>query len=92
MTLKIERIVRGADAVLLRLCGRVEEKHLSTITELIEQETRPVIFDLEEVQLVDRETVILLAHCELKGITLTNCPSFLREWVIEEKRRIDMES
>lgn len=90
MTLKIERIVRGSDAVALRLCGRIEVEHLSTITELIEQETGPVIFDLEEVQLVDRETVILLARCELKGITLTNCPGFLREWLIEEKRRIDV--
>ena len=91
MTLRIERIVRGDDAVVFHMCGRIEVEHLSTITELIEQETRPVIFDLEEVQLVGRETVVLLAHCELKGITLTNCPTFLREWVLEEKRRIDME-
>jgi len=90
MTLKIERLVRGADAVVLRLCGRIEVKHLSTITELIEQESEPVIFDLEEVQLVDREAVLLLERCERKGITLSNCPGFLREWLNEEKRCIDM--
>lgn len=91
MTCKIERVVSGENAVVFRVCGRIQAEHLSAITELMGQESRPIRFDLEEMELVDRETVSFLAVCELKGITLTNCPAFLREWVNEEKRRIPAE-
>jgi hypothetical protein len=87
MTCKIERIVSGGDTVIFRVCGRIQVEHLSAIAELIGQESQPIRFDLEEMQLVDREAVSFLAACELNGITLTNCPAFLREWVTEEKRR-----
>jgi hypothetical protein len=91
MTCKIERLVRGENTVVLRVCGRIQVEHLNTIKDLIERESRSVLFDLEEVMLVDREAVNLLALCELKGITLTNCPAFLREWVTGERRRMAAE-
>jgi hypothetical protein len=91
MTCKIERLVSSEDTVVLRVCGRIQVEHLNIIKDLIERESRSVLFDLEEVMLVDREAVNLLALCELKGITLTNCPAFLREWVTEERRRMAAE-
>ena len=91
MTCKIERLVSSEDTVVLRVCGRIQVEHLNTIKESIEQEGRSVVLDLEEVMLVDREAVNLLALCELKGIPLTNCPAFLREWVSEERRRMAAE-
>jgi len=54
---------------------------VSTIEELLAQETDPVILDLAEVTLVDRETVRFLAACNVRGIGFRNCPEFIREWI-----------
>jgi hypothetical protein len=51
------------------------------IEELIAKETDPVILDLAEVTLVEREVVRFLAACDVKGIGLRNCPGFIREWM-----------
>jgi hypothetical protein len=51
------------------------------LRELIAKETGPVILDLVEVTLVDREAVRLLAACDARGIVLRNCPAFIREWM-----------
>ncbi|HEV8487370.1 MAG TPA: hypothetical protein VGV87_27730 [Blastocatellia bacterium] len=42
---------------------------------------------LEEVTLVDRDIVQLLARCEAKGIELLNCPPYVREWISRESSR-----
>ena len=88
MTCKIERFVGSWNRVVLRVCGRIQMEHLSTIDELINQENGNAAFDLEEVTLVDREAVNLLAVYEIKGIELRNCPPFLREWVAAEELRL----
>jgi hypothetical protein len=51
------------------------------IDELIAQEANPVVLDLAEVTLVDREAVRFLAACDVRGIGLRNCPEFIREWI-----------
>jgi hypothetical protein len=33
------------------------------------------------VRLVDREAVRFLASCEARGIRLTSCPPYIREWI-----------
>jgi hypothetical protein len=88
MTCKIERLASKGNTIMLRLCGWIQEEHVKTIRELIEQETGKVALDLTEMTLVDRDVVNFLATCELKGIELRNCPAFLREWVTSEKLRI----
>lgn len=84
MTYKIERFSEGT-TVVLRVSGRIRAEYLSTIKEMIEHETGRVALDLTEVTLVDRDAVPFLAAHELKGIELTNCPAFLREWIDKEK-------
>jgi hypothetical protein len=54
---------------------------------LVEREKGGVALDLEEVILVDREAVMLLAHSEANGIELRNCPAYIREWVARERAR-----
>lgn len=84
MHCRIERIVTEGITVLLvsgRLCGQ----HVDTLRELLEQESGIVAIDLEDVLLVDREAVTLLAISERRGIELTNCPAYVREWVVREK-------
>ena len=83
MSCKIERHVE--QFVVLRLCGRIDREDLDTFREAIGREKGPVVIDLTEVTLVDREAVTLLANCELNGIGLRNCPAYLREWVTKER-------
>ena len=87
MTCKIERLEAGEGEVVLRVCGRVQAEHMSTIEELIGAETVLVALDLTEVTLVDRDVVTLLALTGRKGVELRNCPAFLREWIASEQQR-----
>jgi hypothetical protein len=65
------------------LSGRVEEEHLQELQNLLATEgsSDRVMFDLEELRLVDRKVVKFLAACESQGIQLKNCPSYVREWI-----------
>ncbi len=40
--------------------------------------------DLEEVSLVDVESVRFLVSCELAGVELQHCPPYVREWMSRE--------
>ena len=84
MSCMIERLVVGEDAAVLRVCGRIQVEHVSTLQKLIGRES-VVALDLAEVTLVDRDAVTFLAACELQGIELRNCPAFLQCWVASER-------
>jgi len=79
------RILRSAvdGRVVFALSGHIKEEHVSELTELIgsEKDLSLVFLDLEEVRLVHREAVRFLGACEARGITLMNCPAFVREWI-----------
>jgi hypothetical protein len=49
---------------------------------------RPIVLDLKDLLLVDREAVRFLHRCEGKGIVLRNCPPYVRGWMVcgEEQR------
>ena len=80
MTCKVVRLVER-DQLVLHMSGHLQKVHVSMIEELIAKETDPVILDLAEVTLVDREAVKFLAACDVRGIELRNCPEFIREWI-----------
>jgi hypothetical protein len=48
---------------------------------------QPVMFDLQDVTLVNQDVVTFLADCETKGIKLERCPLHIRNWIDQEKRR-----
>ncbi len=78
------RIRRSEDAgsVICALSGRIEETDVPDLKNLVEAETAVAItIDLSEVRLVDRQAVKFLAACETRGITLRNCPAYIREWI-----------
>ena len=52
----------------------------------VEGSATAIALDLEQVRLVDRDAVHFLATCEAKGIEFRNCPPFVREWMLSEKR------
>jgi hypothetical protein len=42
---------------------------------------------LDQVRLVDRETVKFLKQCEADGAKLENCPAYIREWMEKERNQ-----
>lgn len=77
-----------AGRVVFALSGRIEERHIAELQELLDAETnaQPMTLDLGEVKLVDSGAVGFLAACESKGIKLEHCPAYIREWVTRERR------
>ncbi|MGA3242522.1 MAG: hypothetical protein ABSG03_40280 [Bryobacteraceae bacterium] len=51
------------------------------INDLLTKETDPVVLDLGEVILAEREAVKFLATLDARGVGLRNCPGFIREWM-----------
>jgi anti-anti-sigma regulatory factor len=79
--LKIRRLANGD--VVFTVSGRLGGDNVSELTALLAAEAakRPLVLDLTDVVRVDRETVQFLRQCEGKGITLRNCPLYIREWI-----------
>jgi hypothetical protein len=71
------------DLAIFAISGRIEERNVPELEQLIDGEWKvgDITFDLEEVRLVDREAVRFLAACEIRGIKLKNCPSYIRQWI-----------
>jgi anti-anti-sigma regulatory factor len=86
MTLRIQRAEDG-DHVLFNLSGRIKAEHVAEIQRLCELEVNGhrLVLDLKEVTLVDRDAVEFLASCEVGGTRLTNCPPYIREWILRER-------
>ena len=83
MVLKIDRSADGKYLVL-RLSGRMQSEHVEHLKAQIEG-SAPVVLDLEDVKLVDREVVRFLAVCEANGTELRHCSPYIREWIAKEK-------
>jgi hypothetical protein len=86
MSCKIDRILTDENLTVLIVTGRIAGEHVETLRRLLEQEVAAPVVDLQNVLLVDREAVKLLALIEAKGSELRNCPLYVREWVTRERR------
>ena len=85
MNYRITRLITAEGRVVFRLSGRIQWHALDTLRDLLGEEKCEVAIDLEEVGLVDRETVIFLTATETSGVALRNCPTYIREWIEREK-------
>jgi len=85
MSCRIDRLVSGANLIVLRISGGITGENVDMLRDLLGQERDTVAIDLKDVLLVDREAVKLLASSEANGIELRNCPAYIREWVEREK-------
>ena len=83
---KIKRLTDGEVAVL-GISGRIEAQELAHLRETLASEGShaSVSLDLSDLRLVDQASVSFLAHCEMAGATLRNCPAYIREWINREK-------
>jgi len=82
--LKIQR-KSNAD-VILTLSGRLQADNVGELSAVLEGELsgRRVVLDLNDVVLVDSETVRFLRARARDGIALRNCPRYIREWIARE--------
>ena len=83
--LKIQRKANGD--VVLTLSGRLDADSLSELSTALDAEPSgpAVLLDLKDVVLVDRNTVQFLRARERDGITLRNCPPYIRAWMEREE-------
>ncbi len=83
---KIKRLTDGEEAVL-GISGRIEAQELAHLRETLASvgPHASVSLDLSDLKLVDQASVSFLAHCEMAGATLRNCPAYIREWINREK-------
>ena len=84
--LKIQRSEKGR--VVFALSGRMNEDDLAELETLInsENDRRHLVLDLKDVTLVGGDAINFLARCEANGITLQNCPAYVREWITRQRR------
>jgi hypothetical protein len=82
--IRIETSVRR-DRVIFAVIGRIESNDLPELKRVIESHSPPVILDLKGVRLVDRDVVTFLANFETDNATITNCPTYIREWIRRER-------
>jgi hypothetical protein len=76
MTFRIDRFVSEENAIVLRVCGRMEIECLNTINELIEEETAKLALDLSEVTLANRDAATFLTILRAQGYRTQELPSF----------------
>jgi hypothetical protein len=84
--LRIQR--SGNGQVVFTLSGRMEEENIADLETLIRSEADgcSMALDLKNVTLVGRDAIGFLNRCETDGITLKNCPGYVREWITRERR------
>lgn len=83
--LRIKRATNEEDVLLVS--GQIDAETLSELRNVIESEDadRPIVLDLRELTLVDRDAVKFLERCEFLRVQLKNCPAYVREWITRER-------
>jgi hypothetical protein len=84
MTLRIERSVRQG-IMVFTLSGHMKAEEVAELKALFDADYRTIVLDLQDVRLADRDAVRFLRACERDGMTLENCPAYVREWMEREK-------
>ncbi|HST12327.1 MAG TPA: hypothetical protein VLL05_18275 [Terriglobales bacterium] len=85
--LKIQRLTNRQ--TVFSLSGRMKKEHIVELEKLLEAEPagRPVILDLKDLILAGQDEIDFFAQCEERGITLTNCAPYIREWVTRQRQK-----
>ena len=87
--MRIERRSKGKSSTNLKLSGRMQADGLAELLGEIEKCTPRPSLDLEEVNLLDRDSVRFLIRCESKGVQLVNCSLYVREWITRERGQMN---
>ena len=82
--MKIETATDGP-AVILRLVGRLESTYLDELQAELRKHRLPLVFDLDQVTLVDDGVVRFFIACQVQGIELVHCAPYIREWMRSQR-------
>ena len=90
MTLRIQRSIES-ELMIFKLTGRIQAADVPELLSLLRAESsgHPILLDLTDVKLVDRDAVLFLALSEATGAQLRNCSAYIREWITQEKSAIN---
>ena len=83
--LKIQRSSNGQ--VVLALSGQIDDQDITELETQIrsEEKGRLIVLDLKDLTLVSRDAISFLERCEADGVTLMNCPGYIREWITRQR-------
>jgi hypothetical protein len=83
--LRIQRSSNGQ--VVFTLSGRIDEEHIAELEQLIRSEPnrRRIVLDLKDLTLGGQDAITFLGRCETDGVTLKNCPGYIREWITRQR-------
>jgi hypothetical protein len=83
--LRIQRAANGK--VVFSLSGRIEPEDIDELQRLfgLEPSAVHIVLNLKELVLVNGEGVEFLAGCEATGMTLENCPAYVRKWIDQQR-------
>lgn len=79
--LRIQRAANGK--IVFTLSGRIDQDEIDELRRLfgLESSIIRIVLNLKELVLVDGEAVEFLAGCEAAGMTLKDCPAYVRTWI-----------
>ena len=83
--LRIQRASNGK--IVFTLSGRIAPEDIDELRRLfgLEPSAVRVVLNLKELVLVDSEAVEFLTGCEAAGMTLKDCPAYVRTWIDRER-------
>jgi sugar/nucleoside kinase (ribokinase family) len=83
--LRIERAANGK--VVFTLSGRIEPEDIDELRRVfgLEPAAVHIVLNLKELVLVNGDGVEFLAGCEAAGMTLENCPAYVRKWIEQQR-------
>src|SRR5882757_2461714 len=86
--LKIGRTANGA--VVFTVSGRMDSESIAELERLVWSEANGchLVLDLKDLTLANQDAINFLERCEAGGITLKNCPAYIREWIVSQKSRL----
>ena len=78
----------GNGEVVFTVSGQVDRGNVAELQSIISSEAtgRRIVLDLKDLILADQDVVSFLVRCEADGIQLKNCPAYIREWVLRERK------
>ena len=83
--LRIQRASNGK--VAFRLSGRIEAEDVAELRRLfsLECSAAKITLNLRDLVLADCYAVDFLAACEAAGMTLDDCPRYVRKWIDQRR-------
>jgi hypothetical protein len=83
--LKIGRTANGE--VVFTVSGRMDSGSIAELERVFRSEANGchMTLDLKDLTLANQDAINFLERCEAGGITLKNCPAYVREWIMSQK-------